>query len=86
MMFHRTRIKYNHRDITINSKNVTYTKNTKFLCVIIDNKLTWSYHINYIKNKISKSIGIIHKTRNFLTKKYIKSLPYILHRNMREFK
>ena len=39
MMFHRTRIKYNHRDITINGKNVAYTKNTKFLGVIIDNKL-----------------------------------------------
>ena len=68
MMFHRTRIKYNIRDITINGKNVAYTKNTKFLGVIIDNKLTWSDHIIYIKNKISKSIGITHKTRNFLTK------------------
>ena len=50
MMFHRTRIKYNIRDITINRKNVAYTKNTKFLGVIIDNKLTWSDHIIYIKN------------------------------------
>ena len=65
MMFHRTRIKYNHRDIIINGENVAYTKNTKFLGAIIDNKLTWSDHIIYIKNKISKSIGILHKTRNF---------------------
>ena len=76
MMFHRTRIKYNIRDITINGKNVAYTKNTKFLGVIIDNKLTWSDHIIYIKNKISKSIGIIHKTRNFLTKNTLRNLYY----------
>ena len=76
MMFHRTRIKYNIRDITINGKNVAYTKNTKFLGVIIDNKLTWSDHIIYIKNKISKSIGIIHKTRNFLTKNTLTNLYY----------
>ena len=28
--------------------NVTCTKNTKFLGVIIDNKLRWSDHVNYI--------------------------------------
>ena len=39
---------------------------TKFLGVIIDDKLNWSDHILYVKNKISKSIGIIHKTHNFL--------------------
>ena len=56
--------------------NVTCTKNTKFLGVIIDNKLRWSDHINYIKNKISKSIGIINKTRNFLNKNTLRNLYY----------
>ena len=48
MMFHRTRIKHKLRNITICGTNVSYTKNTKFLGVIIDNKLRWSDHINYI--------------------------------------
>ena len=56
--------------------NVTCTKNTKFLGVIIDNKLRWSDHINYIKNKISKSIEIINKTRNFLNKNTLRNLYY----------
>ena len=76
MMFHRTRIKYNLRDIIINGKNVAYTKNTKFIGVIIDNKLTWSDHIIYIQNTISKSIGIIHKIRNFVTKNRLRNLYY----------
>ena len=75
-MFHRTRIKHKPRNITICGMNITYTKNTKFLCVIIDNKLRWSDHINYIKNKIAKSIGIIHKTRNFLNKNTLRNLYY----------
>ena len=33
--------------------------NTKFLGVIIDSKLNWAAHILYIKNKISKSIGMM---------------------------
>ena len=76
MMFHRTRIKHKPRHITICGINVTYTKNTKFLGVIIDSKLRWSDHINNIKNKIAKSIGIIHKTRNFLNENTIRNLYY----------
>ena len=68
MMFHRTRIKHKLCNITISGMNGTCTKITKFIGVIIDNKLRWSDHINYIKNKLSKSIGIINKTRNFLNK------------------
>ena len=51
MMFHRTRIKNKLCNITICGTNVSYTKNTKFLGVIIDNKLRWSDHINYIKKQ-----------------------------------
>ena len=74
MMFHPTRIKHKLRNITICGMNVTCTKNTKFL-VIIDNKLRWSDHINYIKNRISKSIWI-NKTRNFLNKNTLRNLYY----------
>ena len=58
-------IKQKLHKIKICCMNVTYTKNTKFLGVIIANKLRWSDHIIYI-TKIAKSIGIIYKTRNFL--------------------
>ena len=76
MMFYQTRIKHKLHNITIYNTNVSYTKNTKFLGVIIDNKLRWSNHINYIKNKIAKSIGIINKTRNFLSKNTPTNLYY----------
>ena len=52
MMFHHTRIKQKIRNITICGMNVICTKNTQLFDVIIDNKLRWSDHIHYIKNKI----------------------------------
>ena len=51
-------------------------KSTNFLGVIIDNKLNWSEHILYIKNKIAKSIGIIFKIRNFLYKNTLRNMYF----------
>ena len=39
---------------------------TKFLGVIIDNKLKWNDHITYVKSKISKTIGFFYKMRQYL--------------------
>ena len=68
MMFHRTRIKNKAPDDRVHlcGNNLVSVKNTTFLGVIIDRKLNWSDHISYIKNKISKSIGILTKIRRFI--------------------
>ena len=71
MMFHRTRIKNKKVEdrVHIGGKNLVNVNNTKFLGVIIDSKLNWSDHIRNIKNKVSKSIGILTKIRRFLNEK-----------------
>ena len=85
MMFHRTRIKDDDQPIIVDGNTITYTKNTKFLGVIIDHKLNWSDHILCIKNKISKSIGIINKIRNLLDRNTLRNLyftfiyPYLIY-------
>ena len=80
MMFHRTQIKQkcliNNPRLQIRNQNITCVNNTKFLGVIIDNKLKWLDHITFIKNKISKSIWIINKIRKFLNKKTLRNLYY----------
>ena len=78
MLFHRTRIKHKvHEDrVHISGSNLVKVNNIKFLGVIIDSKLNWSDHITYIKNKISKSIGILTKIRRFLNKKSLRNLYY----------
>ena len=72
MMFHRTRIKHKAAEIKvhISGNNIVCVNNTKFLGLIIDSKLNWSDHITYIKNEISKSIGILTKIRRFIDKKH----------------
>ena len=71
-MFHRTRIKHKapENNVHISGGNIVCVNNTKFLGLIIYGKLNWSDHIAYIKNKMSKSIGIQTKIRRFLDKKH----------------
>ena len=69
--------------IYINNTKINEVSSSKFLGVIIDNKLNWSQHINYIKNKIAKSVGIIVKARKVFDQPTLLSLynsliyPYI---------
>ena len=78
MVFHRSRIKHKYtHEVQIKGNVINHVCNTTFLGIIIDSKLNWTDHINHIKNKISKSIGIIYKIRIFLDKKY--TTKFILH-------
>ena len=43
---------------------------------IIDDQLKWLAHIQYIKNKVSKSIGIIYKVCNYLDKTPLHNLYF----------
>ena len=51
--------------------------------VIIDNRLTWASHVQYMKNKVAKSLGIILKCRKVFSTDTLVSLynaivfPYI---------
>ena len=53
-------------DVTIGANVVERVKSIKFLEVIIDENVSWTEHIYYIKNKISKGIGILCKARKVL--------------------
>ena len=60
--------------IVINQTRIQEVKETKFLGVIIDNKLKWSAHITYISKKIFKGIGIILKARKVFNMETLLSL------------
>ena len=49
-------------DIVINQIKIQEVNETKFLGVIIDNKLKWSAHIMYTSKKIAEGIGILLKS------------------------
>ena len=47
---------------------------TKYLDMLIDNKLTWSHRINHIKLKVSKGIAILTKLRRFVSRENLRML------------
>ena len=76
MIFHRSRIKCEGVQITIRNENIKETNSIKLLGIIVDNKLKWHEHIIYIKNKVSRAIGIIYKARKYANKQTVKQMYY----------
>ena len=48
----------------------------KFLGVFIDGNFSWKQHIDIASSKISKSIGILYKSRDVLSKQCLKQLYF----------
>ena len=63
-------------NLKIEGESISETVKSKFLGVIIDNKLFWKDHIAYISGKIARGIGIILKARKNLLKESLISLYY----------
>ena len=63
-------------ELTIDDNKIHSTSQTKFLGVIIDEKLNWNKHISHITSKVARGIGIIIKARKFLPRDAILSLYY----------
>ena len=85
MVSHRSRRKINKGNILLDTTIPSQVTYTKFLGVILDDKLKWTHHISYIKNNISKCMGIILKARKVLKKKVLLQLyhsfvtPYLIY-------
>ena len=47
--------------IIIDKYQIDHLRSTKFVGVLINENLTWSYHISAVLNKTNKNLGIICK-------------------------
>ena len=63
--------------ILINNKAIDEVEEVKYL-IIIDSKLTFKNHINELKKKVSRSIGVLYKLRPFVTSKILSSVYYAI--------
>ena len=85
MVFHRSRRKLDKEDILLDNTTIKQVTFTKFLGIIIDDKLKWIHHISYIKNKICNGMGSILKARKVLKRKVLLQLyhsfviPYLIY-------
>ena len=71
----------------IDGELLSEVSKTKFLGVIIDNKLSWNDHVSYISGKIARGIGILIKARAVLNRNTLITLyhsfiyPYYIYCN-----
>ena len=69
----------------MNNSHLSNIKTHKYLGVILDSKMSWIQHIAYVKNKVSKGIGIMFKTRTYLDRRSLINLynayiyPYLIY-------
>ena len=61
-------------NIVLNGKNIEQVSHTKFLGVIIDENLTWREQIKTVATKVSKSIGVLYKTKDVLDSQALRTL------------
>ena len=48
--------------IKITRVTINRLEATKFLGILIDDKLTWKHHISFLKSKLSKCCAVMYKT------------------------
>ena len=83
LLFSKRRTTHNNEQIILNGQFVNYVDHAKFLGIIVDNKLNFKNHINYITGKVAKHAGILYRIKHSLPQKtrltYYNSfiLPYL---------
>ena len=69
----------------MNDSIINSASHLKYLGINIDSKLNWIPPITYVKNKISKGIGIMYKARDYLNNIFLSNLyhtyifPYLIY-------
>ena len=52
--------------LNINKNSIEQVNEFRYLGVILDNKLTWKQHLNYLQTKLSQASGMFYKHRSYL--------------------
>ena len=83
LLFSNLHTAHNNEQIFLNGSYVSYVDHAKFLGVMIDTKMNFKYHTNYIASKIAKHAGILYRIKDNMQTKtrltYYNSfvLPYL---------
>ena len=67
MTFHKRRVVPDLK-LSLNNKDIYKVNTFSFLGILVDSDLCWKSHINMIRLKISRLIGILHRVKRFLPK------------------
>jgi len=51
--------------VIINNHNISPEDNLEYLCVLLDNKLSWKPHVQKVETQLSKACGILSKLKDY---------------------
>ena len=77
IIFTKKKLNYKIR-IKLNGYILQQVKETKYLGVMINEKLNWTAHINYIRKKLNRASYILSKLRHFVNIHTLKMVYYSL--------
>ncbi len=80
-IFHTTRSKIPDNCDQLNFRNFTINRvsSSKFLGMIIENKLTWDSHINYLVGHLVKYTGIFKLISKLIPNSYKRQLYFLIY-------
>ena len=77
MVFRKSRRKIElKKDVIIDNVKIDFVTQTKFLGVILDQDLTFKWHVQYTKGEIARDIGILYRAKKYLKESSMKTLYY----------
>lgn len=66
MIFHKCNTSPNDFDFKIQNLSISRVKTFKFLGLMINEKMQWDDHYRMVKDKVMKSVGILHRLKHLL--------------------
>ena len=59
-------------EVVINNHSISPEDNLKYLGVLLDNKLSWKFHVEKVKIQLSKACGVLTKLKHYTTQSVLK--------------
>ena len=75
LIFTKKRIKHKF-NVILDNTIIDQTHSTKYLGIIIDDKLNWKDHITNLKSKLARNNYILHKLKPYVNKHTLKLVYY----------
>ena len=74
MIFHRKKKHIPELKVLIDGCNIECVNSFNFLGIMLDQGLSWNNHVDLVKKKVSKVIGILYRFKNIFPSEVLKTL------------
>ena len=74
-----------HTSIKIGKNHITRVKYVKFLGLLLDDTLSWKYHLSELSKKLARTCGVLYKIRPFLPTEILVCLYNSLFRSFLQY-